>query len=182
MAPSSFSAQVLIDGYNIIGAWSRLAAIRDQDGLEAARDQLIEALTNYSAFNNFGTFIIFDAYRQTAPGTRNVITQHLSVQYTDFGQTADSYIEKQCAQFYKATLSPSPRLIVATSDRAQQLTVLGYGAEWMSAQQLSAAVALSTQHIKQHQKHTRKYARGWLMNNLDPGARERLMRMRHGVE
>lgn len=182
MAPSRFSAQLLIDGYNIIGAWPRLTIIRDQDGLEAAREQLIEVLTNYSAFYNFSTSIIFDAYRQTRPATRAVITQHLTIQYTEFGQTADSYIERQCAQSYKTTLSPSPRLIVATSDRAQQLTVLGYGAEWMSAQQLFAAVTLSQQQIKQHQRRARKYARGGLMNSLDPGARERLMRMRHGLE
>jgi uncharacterized protein len=31
---------LLVDGYNIIGAWSSLKKIRDRDGLEAARQEL----------------------------------------------------------------------------------------------------------------------------------------------
>ena len=39
---------LLVDGYNIIGAWSELKSLRDRD-LEAARDRLVDTLINYTA-------------------------------------------------------------------------------------------------------------------------------------
>lgn len=92
-------AVLLVDGYNIIGTWSSLKKTRDGTGLEAARWQLAEALLNYSAFQGFVTQIVFDAQYQNTGSNQEIITQNLSVYYTDFGQTADTYIEKACASF-----------------------------------------------------------------------------------
>ena len=86
-----------MDGYNIIGAWPCLKKTRDHAGLEAARGELIEAMTSYSAFQGYETQIVFDAQYQNTSSNKEIITELLSVYYTDFGQTADTYIEKACA-------------------------------------------------------------------------------------
>lgn len=187
MAFSSPTARLLVDGYNMIGAWPSLSRVRDRDGLESARYELIEVLTNYSAFRGYETRLVFDAYIQNSPGSQEVVTQHLAVYYTDFGQTADSYIEKTCAQF-KSGISRSrtevfpTRLIVATSDRAQQLTVIGYGAEWMSARQLESDVHSSFQSIKQRQANCRRIPSRSLMHTLDQRAKEQLTKLRFGIK
>ncbi|HEY9881117.1 MAG TPA: NYN domain-containing protein [Leptolyngbyaceae cyanobacterium] len=182
MSRPSYVARLLVDGYNIIGAWPSLKKARDYDGLEIARSELIEALSNYSAFQGFETHLVFDAYSQATPGMQEVITHNLAVYYTDFGQTADSYIERLCAQHHGRSRLLNQRLIVATSDRAQQLTVMGYGAEWMSAHQLESEVQASFQRIKQRQRNRQKPVNRSLMHGLDKTVQEKLTRLRFGIK
>ncbi|MEM8542976.1 MAG: NYN domain-containing protein [Cyanobacteria bacterium P01_H01_bin.119] len=172
-------ALLLVDGYNIIGAWPALLQAQAA-GLEQARSELVELLVNYSAYRGFETHIIFDAYAQAGPSNQEVVTQHLRIYYTHFGQTADTYIEKVCAQFREDARKFTQRLIVATSDRAQQLTVKGYGAECLSAQQLAADVHVVSQGVQRQQRTRKKSTRRLLMNNLDPKTRDQLARLRQG--
>lgn len=67
-------------------------------------------------------------------------SKSLSVHYTSYSETADTYIEKFCASFVRQNPESRTRIIVATSDQAQRHTVVGYGAEWMSAQKLAKEV------------------------------------------
>lgn len=180
MPRSSAQAVLLVDGYNIIGAWSDLQQTRDRLGLEEARRQLIETLVNYSAWQDYDTQIVFDAQYRNLAGDRERVTKHLSVYYTDFGQTADTYIEKSCAAFRHDLRKFHQRLIVATSDRAQQLTVVGYGAEWMSAQRLAAEVSSATHRTSQKQRAKKPTGR-FLANSLDPAAKQQLAKLRLGL-
>jgi predicted RNA-binding protein with PIN domain len=105
----------------------------------------------------------------------------LSICYTNHRQTADSYIERACAAFRKDLRKYSQRLIVATSDRAQQLTVGGYGAEWISAQRLWVEVELATQRVRRKQQHLRKHQTAKrLSSTLDAAAQARLQKLRFG--
>ncbi|MBD2185618.1 NYN domain-containing protein [Aerosakkonema funiforme] len=180
MTPSSPSAILLVDGYNIIGAWPTLLHERDRNGLEAARWQLIESLIGYTAFQGFGTQIVFDAQYRDTPSTSEVITENLSISFTDFGQTADTFIEKICADLHHELRQFQRRLIVATSDRAQQLTIVGYGAEWMSAQRLAHEVELTAQRIRRKHKPRSQSSSRFLANSLDPKSRQRLAELRNG--
>ncbi|NEP15413.1 MAG: NYN domain-containing protein [Leptolyngbya sp. SIO4C1] len=181
MNSPSAQAILLVDGYNIVGAWPELIQLRDSSGLESARNQLAEVLANYSAFKDFETWLIFDAYGHRRAHHSESVTQHLSIHYTRFGQTADSYIEKACAQFRNDVRKFQQRLIVATSDRAQQLTVIGYGAEWMSAQQLESDVTFSLQRVRRRQKSKQRSRRSSLANSLGPEAKAKLSRLRFGL-
>lgn len=172
---------LLVDGYNIIGAWASLDRVQNADGLIAAREALIETLTNYSAFRGFYTQIVFDAYAQAEPSHQEQVTRNLVIHYTDYGQTADSYIEKVCAQF-RSSRTRKSRIVVATSDRIQRQTVVGYGAEWMSAQQLEADVQFSKLGVEQHQQPSKRPSSRYLMNNLDKSVQEKLRRMRFGLQ
>lgn len=182
MGRVKYTAQLLVDGYNIIGNWSSLRLVRDVDGLEPARDALVEALINYSAFKGLETKLIFDAYAQATDGNQHVVTANVAIHYTDFGQTADSYIEKLCAQCQGKSMSHHQRLIVATSDRAQRLTVMGYGAELMSARQLEADVCSASLGVKRKQRSRQRTSSRHLFNSLDPQAQEKLSRLRYGID
>lgn len=181
MPRSAPQALLLVDGYNIIGAWSELKRVRDRDGLEEARRHLIEALVNYSAFQGFETQVVFDAQYQDTPGSREVITSHLAAHYTAFGQTADTYIERACADFRHDLRKFQQRLIVATSDRAQQLTVVGYGAECMSAERLASEVEFIARRVQHRKKNIQRSSNRFLIHSLDPAARQQLSRLRHGL-
>jgi predicted RNA-binding protein with PIN domain len=191
MPRSRKQAVLLVDGYNVIGAWSELHDLNlgekplqygSRQDLEIARDKLIEALINYSAYEDYDTKIVFDAHSQNNPAYGEVITPNLSIHYTDFLQTADTYIEKFCAGFRFDLQSSVSRLIVATSDRAQQLTVVGFGAEWMSALQLIAEVEASANRSRRKHRPKNRSSGRFLFNSLDPEAQARLSAMRYGLD
>lgn len=171
-------AILLVDGYNVIGAWPDLIELRDVQGLDVARNNLAESLANYSAYKGFETLLVFDAYGQRQAHYSETFTQHLSIHYTSFGQTADSYIEISCAKFRNDIRKFEKRLIVATSDRAQQLTVVGYGAEWMSVAQLASDVNLSVQKVKHRQKPQKHSKQRFLSKSLNPETQEKLAKLR----
>lgn len=173
-------AVLLVDGYNVVGQWHELKLVRDREGLEESRRQLIEILTNYSAFHDFDTRIIFDAQYREDSGAREVITRNLSVHFTQFGQTADSYIEKACAAFRNDIRKFHQRLIVATNDRAQQLTVIGYGAEWLSTERLAHEVAAVVRRVRHRQKPKKQTTTRLLGHSLHPDAKKRLSDLRFG--
>ncbi len=177
----SFPAVLLVDGYNIIGTWPALKNTCTQAGLEAARWELTQVLTGFSAFQGFKTQLIFDAQYQRNSTTCEIVTQNLAVYYTEFGQTADTHIERICALHCRRSRKGHERMIVATSDRAQQLTVIGYGAEWKSAQQLADEVASTAGLVRQSQKNLKKTPHSYLGNSLDPVAKKRLERLRMGL-
>ncbi|MEO0540237.1 MAG: NYN domain-containing protein, partial [Cyanobacteria bacterium P01_A01_bin.105] len=96
-------------------------------------------------------------------------------------QTADTYIEVACAKFRSDARKFRHRLIVATSDRAQRLTVVGYGAEWMSAFQLANEVATADRGTKRRQKPVKKSQGRFLSSGLSPEVQAKLMRLRMGL-
>ncbi|EDX87600.1 conserved hypothetical protein [Synechococcus sp. PCC 7335] len=179
MADSSSQAILLVDGYNIIGSWMDLIQLKNSQGLDAARERLIASLANYSAYQDYETWAVFDAYEQQAPSSQNVVTKHLSVHYTDFGQTADSYIERACAKFRNDARKFTKRLIVATSDNVHRQTVVGYGAEGISALQLQNEVTRVNQRV-QHRQKPKKKRSGRFMASLDPDTLSRLRKLSRG--
>ncbi|WP_013325445.1 NYN domain-containing protein [Gloeothece verrucosa] len=180
MAASSPQALLLVDGYNIIGSWSSLKQIHEQRGLESARRELVENLINYTAHQGYHTQVVFDAQYQKTPSTEEQFTPNLSVYYTAFAQTADTYIEKICASFYRQSFSKCSRIIVATSDHAQRLTIIGYGAEWMSAQRLAHDVDFVANKIKKKHRPRKPSQGRFLVNGLDAKSQELLARWRQG--
>lgn len=173
-------AILFIDGYNIVGAWHDLKRLRDREGLEEARRALVQHLTGFAAYNAYNTQLIFDAQYRDTPAHTESITDFLTIHYTSSGETADTFIEKSCADFRRDLRKFQQRLIVATSDRAQQLTVVGYGAEWMSAEQLWHEVDFTHSRVRNKQKNRHKPTGRFLMNSLDPEAQAKLDRLRFG--
>jgi uncharacterized protein len=181
MSPSKPQAVLLVDGYNIIGNWPHLREKRDRAGLEAARRELSETLVNYSTFQGYETRLVFDAQYQNNRAVEEIVTPHLSIHYTDHGQTADTFIEKVCADVRHEFRVQKKRLIVATSDRAQQLTVMGYGAELLSAEQFSREVDLMLQLCQRRYKSRKNSPKRFLANTLDAESQQRLAMLRKAL-
>ncbi len=173
---------LLVDGYNIIGAWPQLSRLRDRETLAVAREQLIEELTNYSAYQGFRTRIVFDAYEQREPSLQETVTKDVIIHYTDYGQTADSCIEKWCAELKKDVQYFNLRLIVATSDQAHRHTVTGYGAEWMSAQRLARDLNATVQQGRKNHRGTAGKMPKRFNTALKPAVHDRLRALRNQLE
>lgn len=181
MATHPPQAFLLVDGYNIIGNWTSLKQTRDRHGLEPARRELVEMLINYTAHKGYEAEVVFDAQYCKTPSIKEKFTPNLAVCYTAFAETADTYIEKLCAGFSrKANPAPS-RIIVATSDRAQRLTVVGYGAEWLSAQRLGNEVDSTIRHLTKRQQTPQPMSGRFLASSLDSRVRQRLSQLRLGI-
>ncbi|MGF1535809.1 MAG: NYN domain-containing protein [Elainellaceae cyanobacterium] len=175
-----FSAILVVDGYNVVGACPTLSQVRDRDGLEEARHRLTESLIGYGPLHDYCIWLVFDAYGTRGPATVDKLTDSLQIHYTPLGQTADTYIEKLCADFRYDVRKFEHRLIVATSDRAQRLMVVGYGAEWLSSQRLLSDVAAQQQQVRRRKK-SKPRSSGRLSGSLDPVALQRLSQMRYGL-
>ncbi|MEW8987100.1 MAG: NYN domain-containing protein, partial [Bacillus sp. (in: firmicutes)] len=52
---------LLVDGYNIIGAWPELRELKNKD-LAAARDRLVERMAEYQAYSGYRVIVVFDAH------------------------------------------------------------------------------------------------------------------------
>ena len=64
---------LLVDGYNMIGAWRELRPLREPH-FEDARDRLIERMAEYKAHTGWRVIVVFDAH--LVPGTEQLYIQH----------------------------------------------------------------------------------------------------------
>ncbi len=126
---------LLVDGYNIIFAWDELKAIA-RDNLDAARQKLMDLMSNYQGYKKCQVILVFDAYK-VPRGTGEISNYHnIYVVYTKEAETADAYIEKTTYELSRKKY----RVRVATSDYAEQMIILGHGALRLSATTFRAEV------------------------------------------
>ena len=134
---------LLVDGYNIIHAWDELADIA-KDDLNAARETLINLMSNYQGVRKCHLILVFDAYKVKGnPGSVEKV-YNIHVVYTKEAETADMYIEKASYD-----LSREHRVKVATSDGLEQMIILGHGAERLSANDFKWEVEQATRQIEE---------------------------------
>lgn len=141
---------LIVDGYNIIGAWDELNKIKLQD-LGQARDYLIESLADYQAYTGQRVIIVFDAHLVTGQESKQRSYQ-IDVIYTRENETADECIEK----LVKVHKNVSNQVYVATSDFLEQRITFGRGALRKSARELFVELKEINQDIQdeimQHEK------------------------------
>ncbi|WP_050613615.1 NYN domain-containing protein [Bacillus testis] len=121
---------LLVDGYNIIGAWPELKRLKERD-LSAARDRLIEIMAEYKAFTGFQVIVVFDAYY--VQGLERKFKNHqIDIIYTRENETADERIERMAIELNNI----KTQIHVATSDFTEQWAIFGQGALRKSAREL----------------------------------------------
>lgn len=121
---------LVVDGYNMIGAWDELKQLKDKD-LAQARDLLIDWMADYQAYSGYRVIIVFDAYE--VRGIQNKLkTYDVEIIFTKEKETADECIEK----LVKSLKNVKNQVYVATSDFAEQRTIFGRGALRKSAREL----------------------------------------------
>lgn len=120
---------LLVDGYNIIGAWPQ--AVREGWPVEEARLRLQTALEDYAGYAGVEIILVFDGHLSDRRKRSRERYGDLTCVFTKQGETADNYIEAI------ASNHPGYRpLQVATSDGVEQTLVLGRGAVRISAREL----------------------------------------------
>ena len=134
---------LLVDGYNIIFAWEHLRALAQRD-IKAARDALLDELSNYAGYVKAHVICVFDAYK-VAGGTEQVYRYHnIDVIFTKEAETADLYIEKAAHE-----LTKQYAVKVATSDAVEQVIIYGAGAIRLSAMNFYEEVRAAEQEMKE---------------------------------
>ncbi|MFV8829641.1 NYN domain-containing protein [Alkalihalobacterium sp. APHAB7] len=141
---------LLVDGYNIIGAWPELRILKNKD-LNLARDQLIEKMAEYQAYTGIRVMLVFDAHM--VPGVGKKYKNHrVQVIYTRENETADERIEK----LVKELKNVVTRIYVATSDFTEQSVIFGSGALRKSARELLIELETAEKGIKKTVESRRK--------------------------
>ncbi|EMA6344625.1 NYN domain-containing protein [Bacillus cytotoxicus] len=141
---------LIVDGYNIIGAWKDLKKLRDVD-LQASRDALIDKMADYQGYTGTKVMIVFDAY--TVQGIEKKMKQsRVEVIFTRKNQTADEKIEQLASELRNI----NTQVYVATSDYTEQWVIFGQGALRKSARELELEVQAMEQQVRHETKATKE--------------------------
>jgi predicted RNA-binding protein with PIN domain len=164
---------LLVDGYNIIFSWPELNEFAENGNLDAARMKLMEMLSNYQGYYQNTVILVFDGYKvKNNPGTVEKY-HNIYVVYTREAETADQYIEKT-----NGSLARSNQVRVATSDRLEQVIILGQGATRVSARELKKEMEEMKVEIRKDYLHRPQLKRNSFIDNLDPEMAAMLEKMR----
>lgn len=149
---------LLVDGYNIIFAWEELNELA-KASIDAARNKLMDILSNYQGFTGCTLILVFDAYK--VKGNQGEVQRYhnIYVVYTKEAETADQYIEKtthEIGRKYKVT--------VATSDALEQVIVMGQGAYRISARDFYEEVERTEKQIREINERERGEKRNYLLD------------------
>ncbi|MRH44816.1 hypothetical protein GH741_19385 [Aquibacillus halophilus] len=134
---------LVVDGYNIIGAWEELKVLKDHD-LAQARKMLIEKMAEYQAYKGERVIIVFDAYYVRGVETKQK-NYKVEVIYTKENETADECIERLVKQIKNV----KTQVYVATSDYTEQRTIFAQGALRKSARELFIEMKNIQQEIEE---------------------------------
>ena len=121
---------LLVDGYNIIGAWPELRELKERN-LSEARDRLIEKMAEYQAFSGYRVIVVFDAHFVQGI-ERTYKNFKVEIIFTRENESADERIEKMASQLNNI----KTQIYVATSDFTEQWVIFGQGALRKSAREL----------------------------------------------
>ena len=112
--------------------------------MDSAREALIEILANYQGYKNCHVIVVFDAYKIKGGERRFEKHENIDVVYTKEAETADMYIEKTAHE-----KSGEYLVRVATSDRLEQLIIIGTGAFKVSADEFRMEVEKADMEISE---------------------------------
>ncbi|WBW49531.1 NYN domain-containing protein [Peptoniphilus equinus] len=141
---------LLVDGYNVIGQWSR---IDKTVPLEDQRRELLDILADYNAETDEDIYVIFDAYLVKKSGGGLHRYKGLTVIFTREFETADHFIERQVAEMGRVR-----GIRVATSDNIEQQIILSRGGSRLSAREFEAEVDAVSAKRRLRQKQLKKAA------------------------
>ena len=147
--PPMRQSLLVVDGYNVIFAWEELAELARQD-LEAAREKLLEILTNYHGYTKSDTVVVFDAYKVKGGIGFRQDRNGVHVVYTKENETGDLYIERLVHD-----IGRNHTVRVVSSDSLIQLSALRTGVLRVSAREfyeevmrVDARIRLTLQELK----------------------------------
>ena len=153
---------LLIDGYNVLFASEDLKSLADRD-INAARDKLMDIVSNFQGYRKEHMILVFDAYKVHG-GTEKILKYHnLDVIYTKEAETADQYIERTSNE-----LSKNYKVTVATSDGIEQIIILGSGGIRMPAKEFWSEIKNTEKQIReQHIQVSESKLHNYVLKDTD---------------
>ena len=134
---------VIVDGYNVIFAWTELAELA-RINIDSARDSLIDILSNFAGLVPAQVQVVFDAYRVKGHATERMQITNVQVIYTGEEETADQYIEKFTNEFGK-----KHRIAVVTSDGLEQIITRGQGCMLISSRDFKSYLDRQSANLRE---------------------------------
>lgn len=142
--------RLIVDGYNVIHAWTSLKRLAAEASLEDARDKLIDRVSVLGQVTGADVTVVFDAHHSTSLSNSQETVEGVHVVFTRKGHSADHAIERIA---YEASQT-NDVITVATSDRFQRDLVRGMGGAVISALELERRVVEAEQEMG---RRVRKY-------------------------
>lgn len=141
---------LLVDGYNMIGAWKELRPLRDSN-LAEARNRLLDLMAEYKAAMGGRVIVVFDAYHVSG-NKRDFVQNGVEVIFTKKNETADERIEKLTNELKGRKI----QIYVATSDMTEQNVIFGNGALRKSARELEIEMQITKSRISEEVRYTKE--------------------------
>lgn len=152
---------LLVDGYNVIFAWQELKELAEVS-IDGARGKLMDILCNYQGIRGGELIVVFDAYRIRGHQTEYFDYHNIHVVYTKEAETADQYIEKTVHE-----IGRKHKVTVATSDRLEQIIILGQGGNRIAAREFKEEIERTNGEIRTEFLEKMPKGRNYLFDNLD---------------
>lgn len=152
---------LLVDGYNVIFAWDELKELA-KDNIEAARNKLMDVLSNYQGFRRCVLILVFDAYKVDGEALEIQRYHNIHVVFTKEAETADQYIEKVVHE-----IGRKRHVTVVTSDGVEQVITTSQGAHLISAREFREEIAFTERLIREEWDRHRESDRNYLFDHMD---------------
>ncbi|WMJ80322.1 NYN domain-containing protein [Clostridium sp. MB40-C1] len=163
---------VFVDGYNVINSWPELNTIKEYS-FEAARTKLIEEMLNYSSYNGYKVFLVFDAHLLKGSIEKKEKVDNVIIIFTKEGETADSFIER-----YVNSIGRKVEVCVVTSDCLEQQVVFQRGAIRMSSIEFYSEVCNTRSNINKKTKKSTGVDRILIEDRISGEILEKLQKIR----
>ena len=146
--------RILVDGYSLLHNWPELAAGAPRHS-EAARDALVEMLTQYQDAGGTPITVFFDGTGARRGKPKNQSGGAVEVLFSSGGQTADDLIERAAHRF-----QAYGEVLVVTDDFAERDTVSGFGGSVASCGNFIALIQNSladlSENLNNHNRSERR--------------------------
>jgi predicted RNA-binding protein with PIN domain len=146
--------RILVDGYSLLHNWPELAPGAARHS-EAARDALVEMLTQYQDSKGTPVTVFFDGAGSRRAKPKNEAAGTIEVLYSRAGQTADDMIERAAHRF-----QDYGEVLVVTDDYAERDMVSGFGGSVASCdnfiRMIGDALTELQDKLNQHNRVERK--------------------------
>jgi predicted RNA-binding protein with PIN domain len=146
--------RILVDGYSLLHNWPELAEDAPRHS-EAARDALVEMLTQYQDATGTPVTVFFDGAGARRSKPKNHSGGTVEVLFSSGGQTADDLIERAAHRF-----QDYGEVLVVTDDFAERDTVSGFGSSVASCdnfiRMIDNALANLRENLKSYNRSEQK--------------------------
>jgi len=145
--PAMSVVRILVDGYSLLHSWPELAPGAPRHS-PAARDELIQILTQYSDASGTPVTIVFDGAGRRGGAGPKESTDAVEVLYSRPGQTADQIIERVAHR-----MKPFGEVLAVTDDYAERDTVISMGGFASSCENFIRTIESALHDLKREVSH-----------------------------